>query len=100
MQEAKAILVPSAMGEPFGLISVEAMACGTPVIATPDGAIPEVIGPAGYLATTVDDMVKYVLRPKLTSSKNCRERAELFSRENMAKNYLKLYEEAIAGPGW
>jgi glycosyltransferase involved in cell wall biosynthesis len=100
MQKAKALLVPSHMGEPFGLISVEAMACGTPVIALPDGAIPEVVGDAGYICNTVDEMVKICKYDKLKSPKNCRERAELFSRENMAKNYLKLYEEAIRGPGW
>ena len=100
MQRAKALLVPSAMGEPFGLISVESMACGTPVIALRDGAIPEVVAEYGYLCKNEDDMVKCAKYERLTAPKKCRARAEFFSRENMAKNYLKLYTEVIEGPGW
>lgn len=100
MQRAKALLVPSAMGEPFGLISVESMACGTPIIALRDGAIPEVVGDAGYICDTEEEMIKCARYDRLTSPKKCRGRAEMFSRKNMAKNYLKLYQQVIDGPGW
>ena len=111
VQNAKACLVPSKMGEPFGLTLIESLACGTPVIALDDGAIHEVVGRtgeggAGYVcARDGDDLfIKmvglvgksgYVIKPE-----DCRKRAELFSRENMAKNYKILYEQIIKGEEW
>ena len=100
MQRAKAFFMPSAMGEPFGLVAVESMACGTPVIALNDGAISEVIGDAGYICKDYDEMLKVAKYDKFKSPKNCRERAEVFDRKNMAKDYLKLYQEILDGKGW
>lgn len=107
VQNAKACLVPSKMGEPFGLTLIEASACGTPVIALNDGAIREVVGEdggVGYVVNTYDEFVKrvanignpgYVIKPE-----DCRKHAETFSRENMAKNYKVLYERIINGEEW
>jgi glycosyltransferase involved in cell wall biosynthesis len=107
VQGAKACLVPSHMGEPFGLTIIEAFACGTPVIALNDGAIREVVGDtagAGYVCDTSDEFVKivrnigmngYAIKPR-----DCRNRAEYFSRENMAKRYKALYEKIIKGEEW
>ena len=107
VQNAKACLVPSHMGEPFGLTIIEAFACGTPVIALNDGAIREVVGDtagAGYVCDTSDEFIKivrnigwngYAIKPR-----DCRNRAEYFSRENMAKRYKALYEKIIKGEEW
>lgn len=109
VQNAKACLVPSKMGEPFGLTLIEASACGTPVIALNDGAISEVVGRtgeggAGYVCTTDDEFIKCVGnigKPGYEiKSRDCRNRAEYFSRENMAKRYKNLYEKIIKGEEW
>jgi glycosyltransferase involved in cell wall biosynthesis len=107
VQNAKACLVPSHMGEPFGLTLIEASACGTPVVALNDGAIREVVGDnskAGYVVDTNEEFIKlvgnigkpgYVISPR-----DCRNRAEYFSRENMAKRYKILYDKIIKGEEW
>jgi glycosyltransferase involved in cell wall biosynthesis len=107
VQSAKACLIPSHMGEPFGLTLIEALACGTPVIALDDGAIREVVGKngvAGFVCDTNEEFIntvnnigklEYEIYPE-----NCLNRAKLFSRENMAKNYKVLYEQIIKGEEW
>lgn len=107
VQSAKANLVCSKFNEPFGLVAVEAFACGTPVIAFSDGALREVIGTdgdAGYVCDTYDTFVKFVENigksGHIIKPENCRKRAELFSRENMATNYKILYEKVIKGEEW
>lgn len=93
LQNAKCLLFPSAMGEPFGLVAIEALACGTPVIASMDGAIPELITPGvGRVCGSVDDMVDAVHDINHIKPADCRKRAEQFSRRIMAENYLKIYE--------
>lgn len=102
-QNAKAVLFPSKMGEPFGLIVPEANACGTPVIATPDGAIPEVLadGETGFLCNTIDEIHKAVKKADTIDPKACRKRVEEnFTKEIMAKNYLEKYKEIIVGNEW
>ena len=107
VRSAKANLIPSAFGEPFGLVAVEALACGTPVIAFDDGALREIMGKdgdVGYVCSTKGEMVKIVGNIDKTKHKispiHCRKRAEFFSRENMAKNYRILYEKIIKGEEW
>lgn len=107
MQNAKALIFGSAMGEPFGLVAIEALACGTPVIASNDGAIPELVTPdVGIVCNTVqapaliDNMVDAVKKIDKISPEACRERAEAFSREAMAENYLSLFRAIIAGEEW
>ena len=93
MQDAKALIFPSAMGEPYGLVASEAMACGTPVIASNDGAISEVVihGKTGFICNTIEEMVEAVKNIHTIKPEDCRKRAEELSREVMAKNYEKLY---------
>ena len=102
MQNAKAILIPSQMGEPFGLIAAEAMACGTPAICLNDGALKEVVsqGLTGYICDSTDQMVKAIDAVEEIEPKRCRQRVQnLFTKEVMAKTYLALYREAQSG-GW
>ena len=101
---ATAQLVPSKMGEPFGLIAVEAMSCGTPVIAFDDGALKEIVN-SKKVGTICKDYDGLIAAIKNISNANydadaCRTRAEYFSREKMAERYVKAYEEVIKGKNW
>lgn len=94
LKNAKAIISPIQWSEPFGLVNVEAMACGTPVLTTPYGSIPEIIidGKTGFLCKDVDEMAKKIKEVDTLSRAACREHAEEnFSDERMAKQYLRLY---------
>lgn len=101
-QDAKAVIFPSKMGEPFGLITPESNACGTPVIASRDGAIPEVLqdGVSGFICNDVDQMVEAVKKIDTIKPQDCRKNAERFSRENMAKNYIEFYTGILKGSEW
>ena len=80
--------------EPFGLFVVEALACGTPVIASGRGAMPELIkdGKTGFLVDNVSQAVKAVRNINKISRQGCRKLAEdRFSVEKMADDYLKTY---------
>ena len=102
MQEAKALIFPSKMGEPFGLVASEAMACGTPVIAFNDGAISEVVihGKTGYICQDINEMIDAVNNIHKIKSEDCRKRAEDLSRQVMAKNYEKLYYRIMNKDEW
>jgi glycosyltransferase involved in cell wall biosynthesis len=96
LQDAKALLFPSNMKEPFGLVACESMACGTPVIALRDGAIPEIVldGVTGYVVDSIGEMASRVQSINTISPEACREHVEKnFSIETMAKRYLELYAE-------
>jgi len=104
MKHARATIIPSGFGEPFCLVVVESNACGTPVIATRDGGIPEVVGEGpdsgGFVCTTFHDIVESIKNSRKISPGRCRKRAEMFSREKMAKNYLGYYKEILDGEEW
>ena len=107
LRQAKALIFPSNFNEPFGLVAIEANASGVPVIATPDGAIPEIITPGlnGYLTKSKADCVDEVvgLIDKIDSIKpaDCRHVVETrFSKEVMAKSYAKMYAGlSVISPG-
>ena len=89
-----ALLHPIAFPEPFGLSVVEAMACGTPVIAYRRGSMSEVVdeGVTGLLVHSVEEAVAAVARIPSLDRTRCRERAERrFSAERMVNDYLDLY---------
>lgn len=104
IQSAKAFLYPVQFQEPFGLMQPEALACGTPVIGTNYGSVPEVIehGVTGYV---VDNTIK-AFTDVLDKIDNiipavCRERAvKRFDYKVMAKNYLREYNMVIKGESW
>ncbi len=92
---ADALLHLVSFAEPFGLSMVEAMACGTPVIATPLGAVPEVVadGRTGHLVADVDAAVAAVSRLGELDRAACREHVEeRFSVDRMVDGYLEVYE--------
>ena len=86
--------------EPFGLSVIEAMACGTPVIAIDRGSMPELIdhGVTGFLVNSVDEAIAAVSRLPEIDRAACRAAvAERFSVERMADRYIALYETIIGG---
>jgi glycosyltransferase involved in cell wall biosynthesis len=96
---AAALLVPVQWDEPFGIVFVEALACGTPVVSCPRGALPEIVEPGvnGFLAQSLDEMVGAVRRLGTVGRRACREVAERkFSRDVVAAQYERCYE-AVAG---
>lgn len=101
LRGARALLMPLAWEEPFGLIMVEAMLCGCPVIAFPRGSAPELIeeGVTGFLVPDADAMVE-AIRGALDGfdREACRARAaERFSRDRMVRDYVEWYGEACRG---
>lgn len=95
---AFALLMPVRWEEPFGLVMIEAMACGTPVIALRQGAVSEIIvhGKTGYIADTIEDMCQYVDRISVLQALACRIHVEThFSVQVMAQKYLKIYQNVI-----
>jgi glycosyltransferase involved in cell wall biosynthesis len=97
---ADALLHLVSFAEPFGLTMVEAMACGTPVIATPLGAVPEVVvdGRTGYLVDSVDGAVDAVGRLDRLDRQACRAHVEArFSVDRMVDGYLAVYRAVLAG---
>jgi glycosyltransferase involved in cell wall biosynthesis len=91
---AMALAFPIDWPEPFGLVMIEAMACGTPVIACSCGSVPEVIRPGvtGFVVDTVDEMIDAVKRLDLINRAECRRWVEhRFSVERMVDDYEHLY---------
>jgi glycosyltransferase involved in cell wall biosynthesis len=96
---AKALLFPIDWPEPFGLVMIEAMACGLPVIAFPGGSVREIIddGVSGFVVTTIEDAVSAVRRIDTIDRRRCRETFERrFSARRMASQYVDLYRQLIA----
>ena len=95
---AYALLFPIDWPEPFGLVMIEAMACGTPVIAYRSGAVPEVMeeGHTGFIVQGLEDAVEAVRRVPELSRKRCREIFDQrFTAARMAQDYVQLYERLI-----
>jgi len=95
---AKALLFPVDWPEPFGLVMIEAMACGTPVIGWRNGSVPEVIqhGVNGFVVSSVDEAVQYVNQLSSIRRDACRGIFETaFLVERMTTDYLKVYERVI-----
>jgi glycosyltransferase involved in cell wall biosynthesis len=98
LKNARALLAPIQWDEPFGLATVEAMACGTPVLAMSRGSMPEIItdGKTGYLCKTVDQMVARVADIPKIKRRACRTRVEHnFTSAIMAKKYVAVYERVM-----
>jgi glycosyltransferase involved in cell wall biosynthesis len=95
---ASMLLFPIDWPEPFGLVMIEAMACGTPVIAYSNGSVPEVMeqGRTGFIVDTLEEAVEAVRRVPELSRQRCREIfEERFTAERMARDYVRVYERLM-----
>lgn len=98
LSEAKALLFPIQWEEPFGMVMIEALACGTPVVAMNRGAVPEIIehGVNGFLADNEAEFEHYMKRVDEIDPATCRESvAAKFSIDTMAKAYIERYREVL-----
>lgn len=96
---ARALLFPINWPEPFGMVMIEAMACGTPVIAFSQGSVPEIIenGKNGYICESVEEAVRRVSEVHEIDRMGCRKYFETnFSAVRMANDYLRVYKKLIA----
>ena len=96
---AYALLFPIDWPEPFGLVMIEAMACGTPIVAYRGGAVPELVEPGqtGFIVESLEDAAEAVPRVAELSRKRCREVFEKrFTVTRMAHDYVRQFEHLIA----
>jgi glycosyltransferase involved in cell wall biosynthesis len=99
LRRARALLVPSLADETSSLVAMEAMACGTPVIALRRGALPEVVadGVTGFIVDSPEEMADAVHRIAEIDPRSCRARAEqYFDGMRMCDEYERLYEEIVS----
>ncbi len=98
-QQAKALLMPIQWDEPFGLNIIEAMACGTPVIALSRGSVLELIvdGKTGFIANSLEEMAGAIKKIDTIDRQACRQHVENnFSNEKMIKNYEATFKKIIS----
>jgi glycosyltransferase involved in cell wall biosynthesis len=98
---AVCLLMPIDWPEPFGLVMIEAMACGTPVIAFNRGSVPEIIedGTTGFIVANEDEAVLAVSRLARFSSATIRHHFERrFTARRMAEDYVGVYRDLVAAP--
>src|SRR5437868_3270066 len=99
---AEALLFPIVWPEPFGIVMIEAMACGTPVIAYPAGSVPEVVeeGVTGFIVPNADAAVKAIHKIESFDRAACRRRfEERVTASLMSSQYLRLYETLVGSQG-
>lgn len=96
---ARALLNPIRWPEPFGLVMIEALACGTPVLTLPWGAAPEIVddGTTGFVCDSDADLVEAIERVGELDRADCRSAVETrFSAARMVRDHLDLYERLLA----
>jgi len=96
---AKAMVVPIRWNEPFGIVFAESLACGTPVISCPTGALPEIVRPGieGFLIESIEEGCAAVGKIGMIDRAACRRRAEEhFSAGAVVGRYLDLYTRVVA----
>jgi len=102
LRGAAALLFPIVWPEPFGIVMIEAMACGTPVIAYRQGSVPEVIedGVTGFIVDDADAAVRALRNIESFDRAACRQRFEQrFTAGRMSSQYLRLYERLLSSQG-
>ncbi|NVO16948.1 MAG: glycosyltransferase family 4 protein [Rhodoplanes sp.] len=98
--EALALLFPIDWPEPFGLVMIEAMACGTPVLAFRNGSVPEIIedGVTGYIVSTMDEAMSALPKVIRLDRRAVRRRfEERFTAARMARDYVNVYRALVRG---
>jgi glycosyltransferase involved in cell wall biosynthesis len=101
LASSSAVLMPVRWEEPFGMVAIEALAAGTPVLAFPRGAMPEIIQHArtGFLCAGTAELVNAVRRVGELDRLACRQAAQdRFSSARMARDHAELYAELAHGP--
>jgi glycosyltransferase involved in cell wall biosynthesis len=96
---ARALLFPIDWPEPFGLVLIEAMACGTPVIAWRQGSVPEIVdrGITGFVVDSIEEALRAVERLGSLNRAAVRRRFEArFTAKGMARDYSRIYESVAA----
>ena len=99
---AQALLFPIDWPEPFGLVMIEAMSAGTPVIAFRSGSVPEIVTPgvSGFIVNSVEEAAAAVGQVRLLSRLEVRRRFEArFTASRMARDYVRAYQTLLAGAG-
>jgi glycosyltransferase involved in cell wall biosynthesis len=99
LADAAALIFPIAWPEPFGIVMIEALACGTPVVAYPFGSVPEVIqhGVNGYLVSDVESAVHAVQESRNLDRRKVRKSFEQrFTASRMTQDYLKIYNRLLS----
>jgi glycosyltransferase involved in cell wall biosynthesis len=97
--QAAAMVVPIEWEEPFGIVFAEALACGTPIISSPLGALPEIVRPGvdGYLARNLEEVCTAIQKLPEINRQECRQRAEAyFSKTIVVSQYEELYADLVA----
>jgi glycosyltransferase involved in cell wall biosynthesis len=100
---AHALLFPIDWPEPFGLVMIEALACGTPVIAYARGSVPEIVedGETGFLVSSIDEAADAVSRVASLDRRRCRATFEnRFSTNRMCSDYLAIYRKVLECETW
>jgi glycosyltransferase involved in cell wall biosynthesis len=95
---AKAVLFPIDWPEPFGIVMIEALACGTPIVAFDHGSVSEIIDheETGYICSNLDEAIKAVQLLDHIDRKRCRQTFEKrFTAKRMASDYLELYTQVV-----
>jgi len=103
LRGSTALLFPIDWPEPFGMVLIEALACGTPVVAFAEGSVPEIIddGVTGFLVDSIASAVDAVRRVPTLSRKACRAAYETrFTAERMASDYVGVYQTLIDRHPW
>ena len=97
-RHALATLFPVQWGEPFGLVLIESMACGTPILAFKKGAVPEIVvnGKTGFVVDSLDGMIRAVGHINSIDPRECQRHVQnRFSVTCMARKYSELYQEIV-----
>jgi glycosyltransferase involved in cell wall biosynthesis len=98
LKNARALLSPLQWDEPFGIVNLEAMACGTPVITMRRGSMPEIIedGKTGFLCRSSAEMRAAIQKIDTIDRSYCRKYVEQhFTAREMAENYIKVFDKVI-----
>jgi glycosyltransferase involved in cell wall biosynthesis len=97
---ARALLNPIQWPEPFGLVMIEALACGTPVVAFRSGSAPEIVddGRTGFVCETLEELIDRIPHVGDLDRSECRQvLEERFSAERMVRDHLRLFERLLSG---